>query len=126
MNTLFVILYLISSSHQTKIQNQDSWSQVKIKTINTVIKYQELIVANKELLYKVSFGILFSVLAILVMMTFCIYIKNREEYAKVKYLELLFCKNKQNNRNTDTDKNFKGKYEILNDYNEIVDAIFND
>ena len=67
-----------------------------------------------------------SVLAILVLMTVCIYIKNHEEYAKVTYLELLFWKNKQNNRNTDTDNNFKGKYEILNDYNEIVDAIFND
>ena len=56
------------------------------------------------------------------MITSCIYLRNRLRYEEVTYLEVLLCKKTQNQKKKlSKDKN---NFEILNDYHDIVAAIF--
>tara|TARA_B110000285_G_C14900259_1_gene502891 strand:+ start:397 stop:603 length:207 start_codon:yes stop_codon:yes gene_type:complete len=58
------------------------------------------------------------------MITSCIYLRNRLRYEEVTYLEVLLCKKTQNTKKKlSKDKN---NFEILNDYHDIVAAIFHE
>ena len=71
-----------------------------------------------------AFMLLIGLLSILILITVCIYFRNRSKYQEVSYLEVLLCRKMTESKKKEH-KN-KESYEIMKDYNDIVAAIFND
>ena len=68
--------------------------------------------------------LLLGLLSILVTITVGVYLRNRLKYEEVTYLEVLLCrKTQEQKKKLSKDKN---NFEIMNDYHNIVAAIFND
>ena len=68
--------------------------------------------------------LLIGILSILVSITIGVYLRNRLKYEEVTYLEVLLCRKTQEQKKK-LSKDYNN-FEIMNDYHNIVAAIFND